>query len=136
MHVDGGTTQQVMFFNPAFPLRRVDEELGVPFERTLDVIVNNQLRKPYQPVEPRLLDIARTATNSLIGGAGGSDLYKLFTIARRDRVDFRLLSVPGDFDHEATEPMDPVYMRALYEVGYRMGLAGDRWLDRPPDFAS
>ena len=134
MHVDGGATQQVIFFSPEFPMRRIDRKLGVRFDRSIYVIVNNKLIKPYNPVRPRLVQIAGAAVSSLIGGSGSGDVYRIFSITTRDDIDFNLVWIPRDFDMEPQEPFDPVYMQALFDLGYEYGLAGDRWLTRPSDF--
>lgn len=135
MHVDGGATQQVMYFSPSFPMTRIDEALGTKIDRTLYGVINNKLRKPYNPVSPRLLPIAGAAASSLIGGSGGSDLYKIFAMSQRDGAALNVIGIPRDFDMEAREPFDPVYMKALYDLGYEYGLAGDRWQPHPPDYA-
>jgi predicted acylesterase/phospholipase RssA len=135
MHVDGGATQQVMYFSPSFPMTRIDEALGIKIDRTLYAVVNNKLRKPYAPVRPRLASIAGAAASSLIGGSGGGDLYKIFAMAQRDGATLNVIGIPRDFDMAAKEPFDPVYMKALYDLGYEYGLAGDRWQAQPPDFA-
>ena len=132
LHVDGGATQQVMFFSPSLPMRRVDDALGVPVDRTVFVVINNKVEKPYSPVRPRAMSIAGTAVTSLLGGAGTSDVYKIYTLAQRDDMKLRMTSVPRDFDVEAEEVFDPAYMKALYELGYAQGLASDKWTDRPP----
>ena len=46
----------------------------------------------------------------------------------------------GEYRHSTFQEVadkvyfDPEYMKALYELGYEYGLAGDRWIDRPPDY--
>ncbi|MEM7176893.1 MAG: patatin-like phospholipase family protein [Pseudomonadota bacterium] len=134
MHVDGGATQQVMLFSTEFPSRMIDQELGVEFDRTIYVVINNSLRKPYSPVRPRLLSIAGAAASSLIGGAGTGDIYKIFAIAVRDGIELNVTSIPPTFDIEPEEPFDPVYMKTLYNLGYEMGFSGDEWQSVPPDF--
>ncbi len=134
MHVDGGATQQVMLFSPEFPIRRIDEALGVRFDRTLYVIMNNKLKRAYNPVNPRIISIAGRAVSTLIGGSGTGDIYKIYAIALRDGIDLEVVSIPPEFDMEPEELFDPVYMRRLYDLGYEMGLAGDFWQPRPPDF--
>jgi predicted acylesterase/phospholipase RssA len=135
MHVDGGATQQVMFFSPSFRAADIDRLLGVRSDRTVYVIVNNKLRKPYAPVRPRLLAIAGAAASSLLSGAGGGDLYRIFAVSNRDLMAMNVVAIPPDFDLEPTEAFDPVYMQALFDLGYTFGLAGDRWTPHPPDFA-
>jgi predicted acylesterase/phospholipase RssA len=136
MHVDGAATQQVMFFSPEFPMKLVDERLGVSFDRTMYVIVNNKRNEPYDPVRPRVVAIAGRAVGSLLGGAGVGDLYKIYAIAQRDGIGVNFVSIPSEFALVAEEPFDPVYMKALYDLGYEIGLAGDHWSNSPPDFAS
>lgn len=135
MHVDGGATQQMVYLSPSLPLKRIDEALGVRIDRTIYAIVNNKLRKPYAPVRPRLLAIAGTAASSLIGGSGGGDLYEIFAMAQRDGSTMKVVGIPRDFAAEPKEAFDPVYMKALYDVGFEYGLAGDRWASHPPDYA-
>ena len=82
-----------------------------------------------------MLAIAGAAGGSILGGSGTGDIYKIFAIAQRDDIDLNVVSIPRDFALEAEEPFDPVYMKALYDLGYEYGLAGDRWSPQPPDFA-
>ncbi len=136
MHVDGGATQQVMLFSPGYQLGRVDSAVGTPVERTLYVVMNNKLKKPYRPVEPRLIPIASAAASSLLGGSGAGDIYKIFTIAQRDGIDLNVMAVPSDFSVESTEVFDPAYMKGLYQLGYEIGLKGENWSDLPPGFVA
>jgi predicted acylesterase/phospholipase RssA len=135
MHVDGGATQQVMLLSPGFSLRRVDKDLGQRVDRSVYVIMNNKLLKPYEPVRPRIASIAARAASSLIGGSGGGDLYRIFAIAQRDGIKMHITAIPTDFDAQPTEVFDPVYMRELFDLGYAQGLAGGGWSPTPPDFA-
>lgn len=135
MHVDGGATNQVIYFSPSLPMRSIDKALGVPVDRRIYAVINNKLTKPYAPVRPRLASIAGASASSLLGGAGGGDLYRIFAIAQRDGIDMNIVAIPREFDMEATEIFDPVYMSALFDLGYDYGLAGDRWSSRPLDFA-
>ncbi|MEO0822599.1 MAG: patatin-like phospholipase family protein, partial [Pseudomonadota bacterium] len=134
LHVDGGATQQVMLFSPELPIKEVDAVLGTEIERTIYIIVNNALSKPYAPVDLGVLSIAGKAVSSLIGGSGSGDLYKIYAIAERDEVDFNVTWVPKSFDREPEELFDPAYMRALYDLGFERGLAGDAWRSHPPFF--
>jgi predicted acylesterase/phospholipase RssA len=132
MHVDGGTTRQVLLFSPDLRQRRVDEALGIDFERQLYVIVNNKLQKPYAPVAPRLRPITATAVSSLIAGAGLGDTVQLYLTAAREGIPLRMISIPPGFDAVAQEPFDKAYMRALYDLGFAMGRDGIPWRSTPP----
>ncbi|GMG81540.1 patatin-like phospholipase family protein [Paralimibaculum aggregatum] len=134
MHVDGGATQQVMLYSPAIRLGDFDHDLGVKIDRTVYVVINNKLEKPYAPVRPRLLSIAGTAASSLIGGSGSGDVYRIFAVAERDGLDLNITAIPTDFDAEPNEMFDPVYMTSLYQLGRQVGLDGNRWSPYPLDF--
>lgn len=135
MHVDGGASQQVMFVSPQFPLRNALNALGGNVDRTIYVIINNKLDKPYKPVRPRAISVASAAISSLIGGSGTGDIYKIFAIARRDDIELEVVWIPREFDAEPGEAFDPVYMSKLFELGYRIGKEGGSWQPVPPDFA-
>jgi predicted acylesterase/phospholipase RssA len=135
MHVDGGATQQVMLYSPALRTTDIDEALGVEIDRTVYVVMNNKLSKPYSPVRPRVFSIAGTAASSLIGGSGSGDIYRIFTVAQRDGLDLRITAIPPGFDAEPEEMFDPAYMTALYEFGEDIGRSGEAWSSHPPDYA-
>ena len=134
LHVDGGATAQVMLFSPKFSTKQIDEAVGGKINRKLYVVVNNSLRKPYEPVEIGVMPIVGRAASSLISGSGSGDLYKLFAIAERDQIDFNVVWIPETFTLEPKEQFDPVYMAALYNFGREYGLSGGKWSKRPPDF--
>ncbi len=135
LHVDGGATQQVMLTSPEFPLTMIDDLTGADFDRTLYVIMNNKLVRPYEPVSPTALDIAGKAVSTLISGSGSGDIYKIFAIAQRDDIELNVLSIPTDFNRAPEEPFDPAYMQALYKLGYDIGFVGESWLPHPVDYA-
>ncbi|MEM6971828.1 MAG: patatin-like phospholipase family protein [Pseudomonadota bacterium] len=134
MHVDGGATQQVMLFSPRFSSRRIDRAIGARIDRTMHVIINNKLTKPYDPVRPRLAAIASRSASSLLGGSGSGDLYRLFAIAERDGATMRVTQIPQEFAAEPEELFDPVYMRKLYDLGFALGLTGQGSQPHPPDW--
>lgn len=134
MHVDGGATQQVMLYSPAIRTGRIDEAAGADIQRAVYIVINNKLDKPYEPVRPRIFSIAGKAASSLIGGSGSGDLYRIFAVAQRDGIDLNIVGIPRDFDLEPEELFDPVYMGALYDLGYETGLEGEAWRPYPPDY--
>jgi len=136
LHVDGGATQQVMLFSAELAISEIDAALGTRIDRKVYVIMNNSLEKRYEPVELGVLSIAGKAVSSLIGGSGVGDIYKIFAITQRNGIDMQLLWVPRSFDLLPEEPFDRAYMQALYALGHEIGLNGDDWSDRPPNFAN
>ena len=134
MHVDGGATRQVLLYSPHLNPRRVDDTLGVGIDRRLYVIMNNRLRRPHQPVTPRLGPITFAAISSLIASAGIGDVVQLYAMVESERVPINIVSIPPAFDRTPDEPFDRVYMRALYDFGFAMGRDGVPWRQRPPGF--
>ncbi|MEM7188531.1 MAG: patatin-like phospholipase family protein [Pseudomonadota bacterium] len=134
LHVDGGTTQQVMLFSAELPISEIDRALGRKIDRTVYVIMNNSLEKRYEPVDLGILPIAGKAVSSLIGGSGVGDIYKIYAITQRDEIDLRLLWVPRSFEQVPEEPFDRAYMQALYALGRDLGRGGVDWAEQPPNF--
>jgi len=61
------------------------------------------------------------------------DINQIYAMTERDGAEFRLASIPASFTAQSAQPFDPVYMKALFEVGYRLGQQGNAWTRTPPD---
>ncbi len=133
MHVDGGVSAQVFTYPVALRLRESevlgDDRRGRP---TVWVIRNAPLVFRYEQVPRSLFDIAGRSISGLIRSNGIGDLYRIWITAIRDGFDFRLASIPFDFDVQPSEPFDPVHMKALFERGRSDILTGEAWRDHPP----
>jgi len=127
MHVDGGTTAQVFVYPAAIHLRELAAR-----PRALYIIRNARLDPEWAQVERRTLPIALRAITCLIHSQGLGDLYRIYAIAQRDRVDYNLTYIPASFHAPHTAEFDTAYMRALFDVGERIGAEGDEWQKRPP----
>lgn len=134
MHVDGGATQQVTVFSPSISVLRADRDLGIEVDRTLYVVVNNKLRKPYAAVRPRVTDIAAVSMTSMINGQGTGDLYRLFAVTQRDDIELNIASIPPEFDRIPQEAFDTDYMQELFALGRQTALDGVPWRAYPPDY--
>jgi predicted acylesterase/phospholipase RssA len=132
MHVDGGVGSQVFAYPPSVSLNAIGADLGVPVKQTLYVVRNAKLAASYQGVEPRLGKIAARSLIVLIKHQGIGDVFRIYALAKRDNVDFRLAFIPPEFDVESKKPFDRNYMSALYDLGYEIGRSGDFWLEEPP----
>jgi len=64
--------------------------------------------------------------------AGIGDLYRIYTIAQRDDVEFNLAFIPATFNTPHTADFDTTYMRQLFDLGYGMAEAGYSWYPKPP----
>lgn len=134
LHVDGGATSQVTFVSAEVPIRTATiEALGRNLDRRLYVIMNNDLAPPYGAITPRIGDIGSAAVSSLIRGSGAGDLYKLYLIAERDDVAYKVGWIPAEVPCEdPQETFDPVFMKCLFQVGGDLFRSGELWRDLPP----
>jgi len=136
MHVDGGTTAQVFVYPVGMRLSDVSEENGVVRDRALYIIRNARLDPEWAEVDRRTLPIAMRAITCLIQYQGIGDLYRIFTIAQRDGVDYNLAYIPATFRTPHTAEFDPAYMAQLFDFGYRMAEQGIPWAKQPPILVS
>jgi len=72
------------------------------------------------------------AIQCLIQYQGIGDLYRMYTITRRDHVDYNLAFIPASFDTPHTSDFDTVYMRSLYDLARGMAVGGHMWAKHPP----
>lgn len=129
LHGDGGVTFNVFAYPAGIDLPAIERDLGVSPEKSMWVVRNTKLEPDYRVVEGRLPDIAGRAISTMIKYQGRGDIVRIEQLARRDGFDFRLAAVPQDFDVMSDDLFDPVYMRALYERGYRDALSATAWRD-------
>lgn len=130
MNVDGGASAQVFVYPPGLRIN----QYGITRKRILYVIRNARLDPQWAEVNRQTLSIAGRATSSLIQTQGIGDLYRIYSVAERDDVDFNLASMPETFNVKLRYSFDPQYMNALFQVGYDMGKAGYHWAKVPPGF--
>lgn len=132
MHVDGGTATQVFLYPLGLDWKRVLRKLEVPGTPKVYVVRNSKITLDPKAVPRRLPAIAERSISSLIRTQGIGDMYRMFLGAKRDGLDYNLAYVPDDFAVQWGEPFDPVYMSALYGLGYRLAREGYPWFKAPP----
>ncbi len=132
MHVDGGATTQVFVYWAGVNLKRLAEEHIATRERTIYALVNARLDPEWGEVERRTLPITFQAIDTLIQYQTMGDLYRIYTITRRDGTDFNLAYIPDDFQAKHDADFDPTYMRKLYDYGFEKAAAGYEWKKEPP----
>jgi predicted acylesterase/phospholipase RssA len=132
MHVDGGTSNQVFVYPVAADLAKLSAEHDADRQRTLYVIRNARLDPEWAQVDRRTLPIALRAIACLIQYQGMGDLYRIFTITRRDHVDFNLAYIPETFKTPHESEFDTAYMRSLYDLAYGVAVEGHEWAKHPP----
>ncbi|WP_211907428.1 patatin-like phospholipase family protein [Pikeienuella piscinae] len=138
MHVDGGASSQVTFISPQVPIAEATRRiLGRDLDRRVWVVVNNDLAPPHSTVRARLPAIGFAAVSSLIRGSGTGDVYRLYAIAQRDKVDFNVTWIPPEIPcPDPDEQFDPSFMSCLYEFAGDYFRTGEAWRDAPPFFAT
>jgi len=132
MHVDGGATTQVFVYWAGVNLKQLAEEHIATRERKIYAIVNARLDPEWGEVERRTLPITFQAIDTLIQYQTMGDLYRIYTITRRDGTDFNLAYIPDDFHATHTVDFDPTYMRKLYDYGFEKAASGYKWMKEPP----
>jgi predicted acylesterase/phospholipase RssA len=138
MHVDGGTTAQVILYetalDPEIMMAGLDQlSRGRP--RILYIIRNSQIKPEWEDIRPRVGPIAARAISTLIKYHGVGDLFRLYAFAKRDKMDYNLAAIPPDTaPTRGREPFDQVYMNQLFELGYDLAVKGYPWMKYPPFF--
>lgn len=132
MHVDGGVTRQVFLYPPGFEPEIVDRALGWKPVRRAFIIRNSKVAPEFAVTKAKLFPIAARSISTLIKTQGVGDLYQIYLTAKRDRVDYNLAYIPGDFALQSKSAFDKAYMNALFKLGYSLGRAGIRWEKSPP----
>jgi predicted acylesterase/phospholipase RssA len=127
LHVDGGVTRQVFIAPSTFSFA----SRGRPAPR-LFVIKNGKIDPEWQSVSENVLSITQRSISTLIKNQGIGDLYRIYSIARRDGIDFNLASIPRDFANNSQEPFDQKYMIALFDRGYDLASHTYSWMKAPP----
>ena len=138
MHVDGGTTAEVILYEGALmPFAQMEKVMGVGKmnrPKILYIIRSGRIKPDWKKVKPLLMPIAARAIDTLIKTQGVGDLYRLYTFARRDGLDYNLAAIPGDFPPPPKEMFDQDYMNQLFDVAYDMAQKGYPWQKYPPFF--
>jgi len=102
---------------------------------TAYIIRNGRASPSPEKVERKTLAIAGRAIETMIASNGVGDLYRIYTTAQRDRIEFKLALIGDDFKQPYTAPFDHTYMTKLFEYGLDKGRRGYVWQRVPPGFA-
>lgn len=132
MHVDGGTVSQVFVYPPSLNIQYLlkDHQLNL----SIYVIRNSIISPTWVSVAPRIPAIAQRSIGVLIRFQGVGDVNQIYMRATRDNIDFNLAFIPPTFNMRANEEFDPVFMKALFDVGYQLGREGYDWKKAPIGF--
>ncbi len=140
MHVDGGAIAQAFLYPPSLSLKHVQRILKAEgrklnkHKRAAYIIRNGRLHRPEADVKRSTLDILTQTTTTMTAASGVNDTYRIYLTTKRDGVAFNLAYIDDDFTLPYKGPFDKKYMRALFDYGYGLGLAGYPWRSTPPGF--
>jgi predicted patatin/cPLA2 family phospholipase len=134
LHVDGGVTRQVFIAPSIFSFVSHDQKSGraAAAKRRLYVIRNGKIDPEWQSVNENVLSITQRSISTLIKNQGIGDLYRIYSVTKRDGIDFNLASIPADFSDTSNEPFDQKYMIALFDRGYDLASHNYSWMKAPP----
>jgi predicted acylesterase/phospholipase RssA len=132
IHVDGGVTQQVFLAPSEFAFKDMDRLLGHAVTRRLYVIRNGKVTPEWDTVDEKVLPVAQRSILTLTKNQGVGDIYRIYLMTQRDRIDFNLATIPADFTDKSPEPFDQQYMQKLYKVGHELGRNNYPWAKTPP----
>jgi hypothetical protein len=133
MHVDGGPTRQVFLAPSHLSLRTFDKLYAKPPLRRIYVVKNGKLTPEYEAVQANTLAISARSLFTLTKSQSIGDINHIYATALRDGAEFRLASIPPDFDVASKQPFDTAYMKALFATGLEMGRQGNPWSRTPPE---
>lgn len=136
MHVDGGIEAQVMLYeNAILPFSKaVSMNHRVSRPRKLYIIRNERIYPEWENVKPALKYMAVRSIDSLTKSQGIGDLFRLYTYALRDHIDYNLTYIPDNFKESEDHPFDNAYMRKVFKLGYNMGKSKQPLQHYPPGF--
>ena len=133
LHVDGGVTRQVFIAPSVFSSALNGSKSGKAAAKPrLFVIRNGKIDPEWQSVRENVVSITQRSISTLIKNQGIGDLYRIYSVTRRDGIDFNLASIPADFSETSDEPFDQKYMIALFERGYDLASRNYSWAKAPP----
>jgi predicted acylesterase/phospholipase RssA len=133
LHVDGGVTRQVFIAPSIFSFASHDQKPARPATKPrLYVIRNGKIDPEWQSVSENVVSITQRSISTLIKNQGIGDLYRIYSITKRDGIDFNLASIPPDFSETSDEPFDQKYMIALFDRGYNLASHNYSWVKAPP----
>jgi predicted acylesterase/phospholipase RssA len=131
LHVDGGITRQVFIAPSTLRLVSGSSVRSTMTGAHLFVIRNGRIDPQWEPVNENVVSITQRSLSTLIKNQSIGDLYRIYSVANQEGIDFNLASIPSDFAVRADELFDQKYMSALFERGYQMG-GHYPWIKSPP----
>ena len=131
----GGTTNRAETFGGIW--KRLHPDAPIPKTRYW-VLLNIYEKEPPYTVQPKWPDILKRSFNLAVSSAQIIGLRQLFTIAELNKlrgdgdVEVRWVGIPKTWKPINTEFFNQEKMRALSDLGRRMGADPNSWISVPP----
>jgi hypothetical protein len=131
MHVDGGTTMQVLTL-PSTLNPRMISGTNTTRPRNLYMLMNNKMSPSFDTIEDRTFKIAGRSLSTIIKYHGIQSIEIMYNLAQRFQASFNLTYIESDFREKLIEPFDKKYMNSLFDYGYQRAMTGQIWRGAPP----
>ena len=130
MHVDGGTTAQIL----TLPDEAITGDRLAAGTRPLRIymIVNNKLNGEFKLVNPKTIPIASRSISLNLRSSMGSTVDLSYLYAKARGIDFNMSFIEKDYPDEGHKLFETAYMRRLYDFGLKLGQSPGFWKKRPP----
>lgn len=123
MHVDGGVVTGVFsHFKPFMPAEKMPDKLC-----NIYIIKNGKVTAEYKQVKRNSLKILNRSFLTLMKMQTWNDLYRIYNLAEDDKIGFNYMCIPGDYVPGSRKIFDKIEMKKLFDMGFEMGKAGDKW---------
>jgi len=133
MHVDGGTSSQMLMSTMPVNIPAIRSKLGrLPHRPTVYIIRNGYLRPEWEEVRPKILPIAARSLESLIKAQANMELHLMYQDAKAAGMNFHFTHIPDDYTRQSKKNFDTAEMNRLFDLGYQLALKGDHWHREPP----
>jgi predicted acylesterase/phospholipase RssA len=132
LHVDGGASMQTFLYPAALQIGKTFA--AKPRTRIAYIVRNGRLTQDWSEVERSALSIANRAVATLTTNQGVGDLFRMYALAKRDGIGFRLAFIDDDFREPHPADFDRAYMAKLFEYARGKARSGYPWRTAPPGF--
>ncbi len=130
MHVDGGTTAQILTLPDAAIVADRVPTAARPLH--IYMIVNNKLNGEFHLVKPRTVPIAAQAITLNLRRSMASTVNLSYLYAKEHGVDFNLSFIDKTYPSADHNLFDTTFMRGLFAYGLKLGETGTFWSKTPP----
>jgi hypothetical protein len=136
MHSDGNTCTNVFFYGFMLDLHAARKEVfgdkAPPPGGAIHIIRDGKLQAAPQQVERKLSTIIGRAISVFSKAGASGDLYRIYAITQRDRIDYNYIDIPTDYEPISKKQIDTAEMNRLFNLGFDMGKSGNKWHKVPP----